>query len=36
MGKDYDQLDLDDHIEIFRLHAAGKSLRAIGRLMGRA
>ena len=36
MGKDYDQLDLDDRIEISRLHAAGKSLRAIGRLMGRA
>ena len=36
MGKEYDQLDLDDRIEISRLHAAGKSLRAIGRLMGRA
>jgi len=36
MGKDYDQLDLDDRIEISRLHAAGKSLRVISRLMGRA
>ncbi len=30
-----DQLDLDDRIEIFRLHAAGKSRREIGHLMGR-
>ncbi len=35
MGKRYDQLDLDDRIEISRLHAAGSSRREIGRLMGR-
>ncbi len=35
MGKRYDQLDLDDRIEIFRLHAAGKSRREIGHLMRR-
>ena len=35
MGKRYDQLDLDDRIEISRLHAAGKSRREIGLLMGR-
>ncbi len=35
MGKHYDQLDLDDRIEIFRLHADGISRRAIGRMMGR-
>ena len=34
-GKRYDQLDLDDRIEISRLHAAGKSRREIGHLMGR-
>ncbi len=35
MGKRYDQLDLDDRIEISRLHAAGSSRREIGHLMGR-
>ena len=35
MGKRYDQLDLDDRIEISRLHAAGKTRREIGYLMGR-
>ncbi len=35
MGKRYDQLDLDDRIEICRLHAAGKSRREIDHLMGR-
>ena len=35
MGKRYDQLDLDDRIEISRLHAAGTSHREIGHLMGR-
>ncbi len=35
MGKRYDQLDLDDRIEISRLHAAGRSRREIGHLMGR-
>ncbi len=36
MGKHYDQLDLDDRIEISRLHADGISRRAIGRMMGRS
>lgn len=35
MGKHYTQLDLDERIEIFRLHDAGKSNREIGRVMGR-
>jgi IS30 family transposase len=35
MGKRYDQLDLDDRIEISRLHGAGRSRREIGHLMGR-
>ncbi len=35
MGKRYDQLDLDDRIEISRLHEVGKSHREIGQLMGR-
>ncbi len=35
MGKRYGQLDLDDRIEISRLHAAGKSRHEIGHLMGR-
>ncbi len=35
MGKHYDQLDLDDRIEIGRLHAGGISRSAIGRMMGR-
>jgi IS30 family transposase len=32
MGKHYDQLDLDDRIEISRLQTAGRSRREIGRL----
>ena len=36
MGKHYDQFDLDDRIEISRLHADGISRRAIGRMMGRS
>ena len=36
MGKQYDQVDLDDRIEISRLHADGISRRAIGRMMGRS
>ncbi len=36
MGKHYDQLDLDDRIEISRLHADGISRSAIGRMMGRS
>ncbi len=35
MGKRYDQLDLDDRIEISRLHTAGRSRRETGHLMGR-
>ncbi len=35
MGEHYDQLDLDERIEISRLHADGRSRRAIGRMMGR-
>ena len=35
MGKRYDQLDLDDRIEISRLHAAGKSRHEIGHLISR-
>ena len=35
MCKRYDQLDLDERIEISRLYAAGKSRREIGHLMGR-
>ena len=35
MGKRYDQLDLDDRIEISRLQAAEKSRRDIGRQTGR-
>ena len=36
MGKHYDQLDLDERIEISRLHADGISCHAIGRMMGRS
>ena len=36
MGKHYDQFDLDDRIEISRLHSDGISCRAIGRMMGRS
>ena len=32
MGKHYDQLDLEDRIEISRLQTAGRSRREIGRL----
>ncbi len=35
MGKRYDRLDLDDRIEVSRLHADGIPRRAIGRMMGR-
>ena len=34
MGTHYDQLDIDERYELYRLHEAGKALRAIGRLMG--
>jgi len=35
MGKNYDQLDLDERYELYRLREAGKSPAEIGRLMGR-
>jgi len=34
MGKNYDQLNLDERYEIYRLHQSNTSLRKIGRLMG--
>ena len=36
MGKQYDQLDIDERYELYRLHEAGKAIREIGRLMGRS
>jgi IS30 family transposase len=36
MGEHYGQLGLNERIEIYRLHADGKSLRAIGRALGRS
>lgn len=36
MGKNYDQLDIDERYEIYRFHEAGKSRGEIGRLMGRS
>ncbi len=36
MGEDYGQLSLEERIEIYRLHAAGKSQRAIAVHLGRA
>jgi len=36
MGKNYNQLDIDERYEIYRLHEAGKSRGEIGRLMGRS
>ncbi len=36
MGEDYGQLSLEERIEIYRLHAAGKSQRAIAMHLGRA
>ena len=36
MGTHYDQLDIDERYELYRLHEAGKAVRAIGRLMGRS
>ena len=35
MGLKYDQLSLDERCEIYRLHADGKSRRAIARALGR-
>jgi IS30 family transposase len=36
MGTTYDQLSLDERCEIYRLHAGGKSRRAIARALNRA
>ena len=36
MGECYGQLSLAERIEIYRLHAGGKSLRSIGRSLGRS
>lgn len=36
MGQCYEQLGLEERIEIYRLHAAGQPIRAIGLAVGRA
>ena len=36
MGKNYDQLAIDERHEVFRLHESGETIRGIGRLMGRS
>ncbi len=36
MGKRYEQLRLEERVEIYRLHADGKSRRAIGAILGRS
>ena len=36
MGEQYGQLSLEERIEIYRLHAGGKSLGSIGSALGRA
>jgi IS30 family transposase len=36
MGEQYGQLGLEERVEIYRLHAGGKSLRSIGSALGRA
>ena len=36
MGTHYDQLDIDERCELYRLHEAGTAVREIGRLMGRS
>ncbi|MCH8155811.1 MAG: helix-turn-helix domain-containing protein, partial [Proteobacteria bacterium] len=36
MGKTYDQLDIDERYEIYRLREAGVSRREIDRMMGRS
>ena len=36
MGEHYGQLGLEERIEIYRLHAGGKSLRSIGQSLGRS
>jgi IS30 family transposase len=36
MGEHYGQLSLEERVEIYRLHAGGKSLRSIGFALGRS
>ena len=36
MGEDYGQLSLEERIEIYRLHAAGKSRKSIATRPGRS
>lgn len=36
MGRHYGQLGLEERVEIYRLHACGRSLREIGTVLGRA
>lgn len=36
MGRHYGQLSLEERVEIYRLHAGGRSLRWIGRSIGRS
>ena len=36
MGKRYGQLTVEERVEIYRLHADGKSQRAIGAMLGRS
>ena len=36
MGEHYGQLSLEERVEIYRLHAGGKSVRSIGSALGRA
>ena len=36
MGRGYGQLTVEERVEIYRLHADGKSQRAIGKLAGRS
>jgi transposase, IS30 family len=36
MGERYGQLSLEERVEIYRLHAGGKSFRSIGSALGRA
>jgi IS30 family transposase len=36
MGTKYEQLSLEERVEIYRLHAGGKSLGSIGRTLGRS
>ena len=36
MGKTYDQLDINERYEIYRLREADMSFREIGRVMGRS